>query len=160
MKPITSILLILGLTMQSWALSLFWDPNSETNLAGYKVYWGQQNPPVGPEKVAVGVMEQPTFALSQLSPGTYYFAVTAFNTDGKESEFSNIVSAMIYSSCDVNQDGQTNVLDLNLLARVLTAQAQLPLGVSGDINGDGSFNVLDVQAEVQVVLGLRVCVER
>jgi len=71
---------------------LAWDPNSETNLAGYKVYFG----------MASGVYNAPniigtetTYTVNGLGPGTWYFAVTAYNTEGLESGYSNEVSTTI-----------------------------------------------------------------
>jgi chitinase len=77
-------------------VQLYWDPNTETDLAGYKVYWGKisgkyDNSPVP----TVGVMAQPTFTTPVLGNGTWYFAVTAYNTAGLESGYSNEVLTVI-----------------------------------------------------------------
>jgi hypothetical protein len=55
-------------------VKLQWDPNSETNLAGYKVYIGTASRTYG---VPITIGLQPTYTVSGLAPGTYYFAVTA-----------------------------------------------------------------------------------
>jgi hypothetical protein len=55
------------------------------------------------------------------------------------------------ASCDLNDDGSINILDVQA-----EVNAALGLGgcVTGDVNGDGACNVVDVQRLVQAVLGL------
>ena len=72
-----------------------WLPNTETNLAGYKIYYGTAsrsytnsvdvgNPPAVDGRV--------TASLSGFTGGsTYYFAATAYDTDGFESDYSTEV---------------------------------------------------------------------
>ncbi|BAV34005.1 fibronectin type III domain protein [Sulfuricaulis limicola] len=75
------------------AAALTWDAVPATNLSGYRVYYGttpgtyQQAPGQG---LSVGNIT--TYTLMGLSNGTrYYFAVTAFDTAGNESGYSNEV---------------------------------------------------------------------
>ena len=72
--------------------TLAWDPNTESNLAGYKVYVGTASQVYG-TPVDVGLVT--TFEVINLTKGqTYYFAVTAYNSAG-ESGDSNEVSKSI-----------------------------------------------------------------
>lgn len=77
----------------SWggqSVTLAWDPNSETDLAGYIVYWGSASRNY---TNAVNVGNVTTNTVSGLMDGvSYYFAVTAYNTNGLESDFSDEVS--------------------------------------------------------------------
>ena len=72
---------------------LAWDAVTATNLNGYRIYYGT-NPgrylqSVG-QGINVGRVE--SYTLNGLASGTrYYFAVTAFDTSGNESGFSNEV---------------------------------------------------------------------
>jgi hypothetical protein len=76
-------------------VTLAWDPNSESDLAGYKLYRGTTSGSYG---VPVSVGKVTTYTDNTLEPGvTYYFALTAFDTEGFESGFSNEVS---YQSAD------------------------------------------------------------
>lgn len=74
-------------------VTLAWDPNTETNLAGYIVYYGT-NPGVYTTSITLGNVTNNT--VSGLREGrTYCFAVTAYNTDGLESEPSNEISYLV-----------------------------------------------------------------
>ena len=80
---------------------LQWDPNTDSNLTGYKVYYAFTNVQpfsgTGATQGASGAIIIPqgtnTATLSGLDPSKpTYFAVTAFNNQGAESGYSNIVS--------------------------------------------------------------------
>ena len=79
---------------------LQWDPNTDTDLAGYKVYYQSdssttpfQGTGATQGSAPVDVHNQTTATVSGLDPAhPYYFAVTAYNTSGVESAYSNIVS--------------------------------------------------------------------
>jgi len=74
------------------SVQLQWDPNVETDLAGYKVYYGTDTAPLT-SSVPVDVQNQTDTIISGLDPGTSYsFAVTAYNDAGLESSFSNIIT--------------------------------------------------------------------
>lgn len=78
---------------QSSTAELSWDPNTESDLAGYKVYAGTSSRSYGPP---IDVGNVTSFKVINLAKGqTYYFAVTAYNTSGAESGFSNEVSKTI-----------------------------------------------------------------
>jgi hypothetical protein len=72
------------------SVTLAWNSNSETNLAGYRLYYGQASRsysgivPVGKHETSATV--------TNLEAGlTYYFAVTAYTGDGLESDYSDEV---------------------------------------------------------------------
>jgi hypothetical protein len=70
-------------------LSLSWDPNSESDLAGYRLYYGYQS---GAYDFSVDVGKRTSYVLSSLQDGRrYYLAMTAYNSRGMESGFSNEV---------------------------------------------------------------------
>jgi hypothetical protein len=71
-------------------ITLEWDPNPEPDIAGYKIYYGFGSRDYS-EVVDVG--NWTTCTIGDLESGvTYYFAVTAYNTSGYESGYSNEVS--------------------------------------------------------------------
>ena len=78
----------------STTASLTWGPNTDTDLAGYKVYVGTSSRVYG-SPINVGNLT--SYAITNLGVGsTYYFAVTAYDSSGNESGFSNEVSKSIY----------------------------------------------------------------
>ena len=70
-------------------VTLAWDPSASQNITGYKIYIGSSSRVYG-NPVSIG--NQTTYTVSGLSSGTHFFAVTAFDADGNESDFSNEVS--------------------------------------------------------------------
>jgi hypothetical protein len=94
-------------------LTLAWDPNSESDLAGYKIYYktGSSGAPydgVDADQGSSGTtiplenlsdLDNPRFTLTGLSEDTvYYLAVTAYNGQGSESGYSNEVSHLTVSA--------------------------------------------------------------
>jgi hypothetical protein len=70
--------------------TLSWDANSEADLDGYLVYVREASASYANP---VATTSTPTFTVPDLSSGkTYYFAVSAYNTSGRESGKSNEVS--------------------------------------------------------------------
>jgi hypothetical protein len=74
------------------------DGTTLSNLAGYKIYYGQSSYsytgtitlPISSAlcKITGGINEC-TYTVEGLSSGVYYFAVTAYDTAGNESDYSN-----------------------------------------------------------------------
>jgi hypothetical protein len=84
-----SFFLICNTLLLAIDVNLAWDPNNEIDLAGYKLYYGTAPRSYGPP---INVGNKTTYTLSVLTTGTYYLAVTAYSTSGKESGFSAEVS--------------------------------------------------------------------
>ena len=81
------------------SVALNWDPSSDADLAGYKVYY-QANSSALPfagtgaaeGSAPINAANATTATIDGLDPGSsYYFAVTAYNTSGAESVYSNII---------------------------------------------------------------------
>ncbi len=139
-------------------IPLAWDANTEADLAGYKVYYGTTSGAYG-TPIVIG--KQTTYTITGLSAGTYYIAVTAFNTSGLESGFSNEVSTTIAgtpstSKCDINGTGTVDEFDLQIMINVILGLQVMPAG-KGDLNGDGKIDALDLQLLGNVILGIRSC---
>ncbi len=78
-------------------VTLTWDPNSETDLAGYEIYYGTSS---GNYLGKIDVGNVTTYTVNGLNLGvTYYLAATAYNTQGLESGYSNEVVYTVPSSC-------------------------------------------------------------
>ncbi|MGH7595796.1 MAG: T9SS type A sorting domain-containing protein [bacterium] len=67
-------------------LKISWQPNNEPDLAGYFVYYGVQT---GFYNYRLAIGRQAEYTIRDLKPGmTYFIAVTAVDTAGNESAFS------------------------------------------------------------------------
>ena len=83
--------------VQAAEVALEWDPNKEPDLAGYKVYYGTLSRSYS---VSIDVRNVTSHTVTGLQAGVlYFFAVTAHNTSGQESGYSNEVSTAIQSLC-------------------------------------------------------------
>lgn len=91
----SAIFLLLLATMGSGVAygaeaTLAWDPNNDSSVTGYKIYWGTQSQQYA-LLADVGNSVQET--ISDLQAGTtYYFSATAYDAAGNESDYSNEVS--------------------------------------------------------------------
>jgi hypothetical protein len=65
------------------------DGSPLTDLAGYKVYYGTTS---GNYSTSIDVGNQTTYTVTGLGTGTFYFAITAYDTSGYESGYSNVGS--------------------------------------------------------------------
>jgi fibronectin type 3 domain-containing protein len=83
----------LVLTVSCFAadVTLQWDANTESDLAGYKVYYGTESR-VYSEPIILGLVT--TYTMHIPDSVMYFFAVTAFDTGELESDYSNEVSCM------------------------------------------------------------------
>ena len=87
-------------------VTLAWDANTETDLAGYNIYYDTSS---GPPYYGTGAdqgdspitvlcddlddPQNPEFTITGLDDDQdYYFALTAFDNEGNESDYSNEVS--------------------------------------------------------------------
>jgi hypothetical protein len=71
-------------------ISLAWDANTESDVAGYKIYYGTASRSYG---APVNVGNVTSYVLTGLTPGQVYFiSATAYDTANYESGYSNEVS--------------------------------------------------------------------
>uniref|UniRef100_UPI0040560E3D fibronectin type III domain-containing protein n=1 Tax=Candidatus Electrothrix sp. TaxID=2170559 RepID=UPI0040560E3D len=97
---LTLVLYLTTATAFSQNVTLSWDPSPSPSVTGYKVYYkeGDPNPPFdgvaaenGVSPVDIG--DRLSTDLTGLIDGeTYYIVVTAYDAQGNESAFSNVVS--------------------------------------------------------------------
>jgi hypothetical protein len=85
----------LGSATLSWqAPTLRSDGSPLTNLAGYRIRYGT-SPGNYSNTRQVANPGVTTIVIDNLPAGTYYFVMTAYDSDGRESEFSAVVSKSI-----------------------------------------------------------------
>jgi hypothetical protein len=137
----------------TWGLStatLAWAPNTETDLAGYKLYYGsvsgtfngtglaQGNSPITLSLAKLGDARNPRFVLTGLSPNqSYQFAVTAYNQSGKESGFSNTLIVTTAAQLSSTTSGSGTLGSTTLANYIITASA----GTGGEISPMGTVSV-------------------
>ena len=91
------------------AFTLAWDPNTENDLAGYKVYYGTQS---GSYDFAIDAGNTTYYTVTRLEPETrYYFALTAYDTSRNESDFSWEVSAVTGNDPDPAPSTSSTLID-------------------------------------------------
>ncbi len=85
---------LLGIAVSAGAaeIKLAWDPNTEPDLAGYRVHYGTASGVYGaPINVGITTM----YTLTGLSEGQqYYISVTAYDTSNNQSGYSNEVTGI------------------------------------------------------------------
>lgn len=93
-KAIASIsVLLTGMFLFQGAVIVQWSPNKEDDLKGYKLYYGNHSRQYS-SVIDVGLVT--SYTLQNLEGGkNYYFTLTAYDTAGNESYFSNEVSVYI-----------------------------------------------------------------
>ncbi len=149
------LFLVMGCSSAAWAknVSLAWDPSPST-VSGYKVYYraGSDNLSKTGEAgtVVVDVGSVLNYSLSNLNDAEdYYFAVTAYDVTGQESDFSNRVHSpaviAVNQPPDLAPIGNQTVLEGAPLAFVVSASdpdgdalnfstSALPAGAQFDIS--------------------------
>jgi hypothetical protein len=96
------LLLALSTSASAAPITLAWDAVSDADLAGYKLYYGYASREYS---VHVDVGKYITTEMSGLEDASiYYFAVTAYDTAGNESGFSNEVQYDL-AAHDTDGDG-------------------------------------------------------
>lgn len=85
-------------TVGSASVTLSWTPPVEnedgttlTDLAGYYIYYGVAQGTY-PNSIRIDNPSVSTYIVGNLTPNTYYFVATSFNTMGIESAYSNVAT--------------------------------------------------------------------
>lgn len=80
---------------EGFSVTLEWDAPTQdaegrplADLAGYRLYYSTSLPPSGPEGVRLDLGLQTRATVSGIPAGYYYFAVTALDSVGNESDLS------------------------------------------------------------------------
>ena len=83
------------------AVTVSWEAPSDntngsvlTNLSGYKIYYGEASRDYS-STIKVSNPGLTTYVVENLPAGKYYFAVTAYNALGEESDFSPELSTLV-----------------------------------------------------------------
>jgi hypothetical protein len=127
-------------------VTLAWDPNSEPDLEGYGVYFRRDT--AGPPYDLSGYIafaelnnsSAPSFVVSGLEKGfRYYFSVTAYDTAGNESTFSNAVCADVGDTITPCPAASSTIVAVS---------------IGGGSGGGGCFISASSEANVPIFLSL------
>lgn len=91
------------------SVRIAWDPNPETNISGYRIYYGRTNPGSVTNMVDVGRQTSGTVANLAYS-ADYFFYVTAYNTFQLESDPSAPLTYRTPGPLSLSMDGRLIVL--------------------------------------------------
>jgi hypothetical protein len=109
-KPIGMFIIVLlcitvAVRAHAMNVTLAWDANSESDIAGYKIYYDTHSGPPYSNTITIPLTLQsfnpgsPQYTIQGLTDGvTYYFVTTAYDTEGLESGYSNEVYNNISAS--------------------------------------------------------------
>jgi hypothetical protein len=95
-KIATAVVLMLLVATVAYAkiIGFAWDANTETDLAGYKMYCGSTSG--GPYTFVKSVTQPITTTTNDFTTsGTYYCVLTAYDSSGNESGYSNQVMVVV-----------------------------------------------------------------
>ena len=124
--------LFLSASSRGQSVTLAWDPSTSPEVAGYNLYYGGASQTYT-NMVAVGGATNAT--VSGLLPGArYFFAVTAIDISGLESDFSNEISYQVQGTQGV--PGVLVVTAANQWRTYGAANPALTGTVTGLQNGD------------------------
>ncbi|KAA3619607.1 MAG: hypothetical protein DWQ05_02460 [Calditrichaeota bacterium] len=102
MTGLLATLIYLPALFLSVETEISWSANSESDLAGYKIYYGKASRNYDQ---VIDVGKQPGYSITLTETNvTYYFAVTAYDSSGNESAFSEEVEAIIEGQVDPDPD--------------------------------------------------------
>lgn len=107
------------------SVTFAWDRNSETNIVDYRIYYG------GASRTYTNTVDTgnaTSVTISNLAEGvTYYFAATAFDTLGLESDFSDEITYLVPMAAGVQMRvapaGQTILTVTGPIGRTYEIQA-------------------------------------
>jgi hypothetical protein len=131
-----------------------WDANTESDLAGYKIYYGTSSRTGSDPRICTNcgyssvqdVGKVTSYTFNSLTNGsTYYFSVSAYDTSGNLSAFSSPeVSKVIAATTkpgDANGDNAVNIFDYNIL---IANYGKSLCGVTNaDFDGNCTINIFD-----------------
>ena len=82
------------LSLQAASINVSWNANTESDLAGYKVYYGTAVDKMD-SIVDVGNVTSYAFTVSPVVTTTYFAVLTAYDTSGNESVKSDVTSVTV-----------------------------------------------------------------
>jgi hypothetical protein len=123
-------------------VTLGWNPNTEPDLAGYKIYYGNFSENYTQSKDVKDKTATSCIIPDLIEGQIYYFAATAYNTSGLESNYSTEVF------CTINRFA-TSVPTTTTTNPSTACQHKF-----GDLDSNGMVTINEQVAVVRMYLGL------
>lgn len=99
---LSTLLCLVPLCLMATSIQVSWKANTEPDLSGYLVYVGNAS---GTYTSCTDVGKATSYRISNVTQGkTYYIALTAYDTSGNESGYSQEVSAYVPVSTTLAPD--------------------------------------------------------
>ncbi len=106
LKFVLVLFVLIVSNAQAGNVTVSWDANSESDLLGYKIYYGNTS---GSYSNVIDVGNVIEFQINNLSAGSYFFTVTAYDNANNESDYSVEVAFTIIASQDNTPPQVSNV---------------------------------------------------
>ena len=117
-------------TFAAGSVTLAWNPSASTNVVGYKIYYGLTSGIYNNTNSVTGSTNVTVTGL--LQGATYYFAATAVDSLGDESQFSNETSYLVPTNL-VNQPPTLNPLNNLVIVQSSGQQTVRLTGISSGL---------------------------
>jgi hypothetical protein len=92
-------------------IRISWDPNTETELVGYKVFYGTTSGAYG---IPINVGNTTNYTITGLTAGqSYYVNLKAYDTANNESAFSNEVMGVATDSMPTPPNNKKGIIDFD-----------------------------------------------
>lgn len=132
--PLMGLGLLIAAPLHACNVIVSWNPNTEPDLAGYKVYYGTE-PGEYTTSIDVGNVTQREVSGLEMG-GTYYFAVTAYDFNGNESAPSTEV---VYYVVDTDPPTITSTTG-DQVDRVIVVFSEIVEEASAELVSNYSIN--------------------
>ena len=151
--------LLPALTMAAGSVTISWNANAESDLAGYRIYYGASS---GNYSNVVTVGNATAYTFNSLNGGaTYYFVVAAYDDSGNESGYSAEVSATVIDTTPplITAVAAKNITTSGASITWSTdeaADSQVDYGVDANYGNTSTLNPQRVTTHTIILSGLNV----
>ncbi|MBI3804990.1 MAG: DNRLRE domain-containing protein [Nitrospirae bacterium] len=151
-------LIVFNATASAMNATLTWDANTDSRVAGYKVYYGTAS---GIYLAAMDVGKQTSYSLTNLPDQTHYFTVTAYDGSGNESAYADEASKTPPPDTAAPLISSINVSGITTAAATITwgtdegADTQVQYGTTTTYGSSTTLATAKVTVHSQSLSGLQ-----
>ena len=90
------LIMLMPMVASAATINFSWDANTESDLAGYRMYQSNESGVYDMDNPVAEIAEtETTYTLFNVTDGTYYWVLTAYDDAGNESTPSNEVTVTV-----------------------------------------------------------------